>query len=263
MLDKEVEVKFTMKIRAMVIEGFAVMTLCYCAGWCNIQDKLNPSNGVDFEEALTAASVLFILIVFAFEISGAQFNPAVSLALALIKKQSWTTAFMFVIAQLIGSVLGAILIHISVYAEIKDNAYIRSTYPVPNYEFTYWSIFWFEYIAAFGLCYGFIFVLKNQGGRYMLASTEFAIVITNMYTISGISGACFNPARVFGPSLVENGVNFQGWYLYWVGPILGGMAGMLTYECVFDEKNVFDFIWAPKWVHKVLNWMNIPTGKSA
>src|SRR5207247_11476239 len=50
-----------------------------------------------------------------------------------------------------------------------------------------------------------------------------------------LTGAAMNPARWFGPAMVSG--FFDNWYVYWVGPLIGGAVAALLYRYVFLEKS--------------------------
>ena len=60
---------------------------------------------------LATAAILFVLITALAPVSGAHFNPAVTLVFALKRDLSWGDAFAFVLAQIAGCVAGAVLAH--------------------------------------------------------------------------------------------------------------------------------------------------------
>ena len=263
-MDHETEVTITLKVRAMFMEGFAVFVLCYVAGWGTLSDNIKPLSGSPFEEAFCGGGVLLILVMLTFDISGAQLNPAITLALAVMKKQTWTTAWTLVLSQLLGSVLGAIAIHVVAIGDWKNSnpSLLSETYPTPNLSFTRWSIFFYEFIGTFILAFFIFHVLEIKGGKFIMGCTVASVITMNTFSVSQISGACFNPARVFGPSLVENNLTFDGWYLYWVGPVAGATAGMLTFECIFREDNIFNYVFLPQWTLRLFKWMGIPVGNN-
>ena len=60
---------------------------------------------------LSTAAILFVLITALAPVSGAHFNPAVTLVFALRRKIAWGDAVMFALAQIAGCVAGAVLAH--------------------------------------------------------------------------------------------------------------------------------------------------------
>lgn len=61
------------------------------------------------------------------------------------------------------------------------------------------------------------------------------IVGLNVAAMSFISGGVFNPARAFGPAVVE-GFQTSQW-AYWVGPLVGGVAAALIFEYLFMDRS--------------------------
>ena len=72
------------------------------------------------------------------------------------------------------------------------------------------------------------------------ASSGFAGVAIGLVVLFGamiggtISGGAMNPARVFGPALASG--QFTHHYVWWLGPILGGIAAGFVYDKLFAEK---------------------------
>jgi aquaporin Z len=54
------------------------------------------------------------------------------------------------------------------------------------------------------------------------------VVLFDILALAGVTGAAMNPARAFGPALVS--MDFANQWVYWVGPILGGLLAGLFYS---------------------------------
>ncbi len=54
------------------------------------------------------------------------------------------------------------------------------------------------------------------------------------YAEAPISGTSTNPARSFGPAIISG--DWQGWWIYWVGPVVGALAAYLV--CGFLERRI-------------------------
>ena len=60
------------------------------------------------------------------------------------------------------------------------------------------------------------------------------VVLLGVMVGGPISGGSMNPARVFGPALASG--HFENHYVWWLGPIAGGVLAGLVYENIFAEK---------------------------
>jgi glycerol uptake facilitator-like aquaporin len=47
-----------------------------------------------------------------------------------------------------------------------------------------------------------------------------------------LTGAAMNPARWFGPAVAAGA--YDNWYVWWIGPLLGGIAAAVLYRYVFE-----------------------------
>ena len=226
---EETSVTFRIKIRALILEAFALTVLCYVGGWTTMADNSIGTSGSAYEEAFANAGAISTMILFSFDVSGAQLNPAVSIALSWLQQQPWTTTILYVLAQLIGSLLGGVLLHFVAASRLKDQ--LKGSFPSPNLAvFSKWNVFWHEFIGAFFLYFVFSHILHIKGNKFHMAFAIFSVLVMNIFCYSNITGAAFNPARVFGPSLVENQLLATGWYLYWVGPCLGAITGGIVHK---------------------------------
>jgi glycerol uptake facilitator protein len=239
MKDRTITMRFTLK--ALIAEAFALMTLVYCAGWATVFDNMPGTHSAPFQEAIVTIMVLATMIIFTADVSGAQLNPAVSVALSFCKMQKWSTTLYYIVAQLFGSVIGGAMIHLASTNVWKPK--IKGSYPLPNYAvYDRWRVFFYEFFGALFLVYGIFHVIDTKGSRFQMAMTVAVAISMSIMAFCEMSGACFNPARVFGPSLVENGVAFPGWYLYWIGPICGGCTGGMVYQLFIKGDSVWNYL---------------------
>jgi MIP family channel proteins len=156
-------------------------------------------------------------------VSGGQFNPAVSLGLSLVGKQSWADTGRFVLAQLLGGALGAF----AVLALAGRGALDRSGFgqPNPGEGVVPLSALGMEVILTFFLVLVVLKVAVRQG--HALGGLIVGLTIVMDILVGGpVSGAAMNPARVFGPALVSGDWTFQ--WVYWLGPALGAALAALT-----------------------------------
>lgn len=156
-------------------------------------------------------------------ISGGQFNPAVSLGLSLVGKQSWRDTLTFAVAQLIGGVLAAYLVLVIVgHARLSAAGYGQ---PLPGAGYGATSALVMEVVLTFFLVLVILKVAVRQG--HAMAGLIVGLTITADILAGGpISGGAMNPARAFGPALLSG--NWSDWWVYWVGPLAGAVLAAIT-----------------------------------
>jgi aquaporin Z len=89
-----------------------------------------------------------------------------------------------------------------------------------------------EVIATFFLMYVVFGVAVDMRGARAIAGLVIGLTITiDIFSIGGLTGAAMNPARWFGPAIVQ-GV-FADWWLYWVAPIVGAVIAALVWNEVY------------------------------
>lgn len=210
-------------------------------------------------------------------LSGAQFNPAITFALWLVGKVSNRKCVVFIIIQLVASVLAMTSIYIMFPGVDHDMLKACAVIPPPNA--TGANIFFTELFLTFFLtfvCFALAFeeaefikpaamsVQSVDDGEavIMYSSTPqskagfapFAIgfTIVALVTIGGGSGVGLNPARVFGPMIFAN--QWDNWYLFYLGEMIGGglAAWVVTYGPQSSRRNI-----------QVKREANVVTGETA
>jgi aquaporin Z len=154
--------------------------------------------------------------------SGAHINPAVTLAFWLMRKLDARATFGYVIAQLLGAALGAL--PLLAWESMGRSVAYGAT--IPGKDYSTGVVVVGEAVTTFGLIATLCVFL---GFRQLRRFTP--LVIPFLYAImvpleAHISGTSTNPARSFGPALISG--RWDGWWIYWVGPILGALAAILV-----------------------------------
>lgn len=166
-------------------------------------------------------------------ISGAHINPAVTIPMALLKKIDAGNALGYIVFQLLGAVLGS-LAHVAFLPQgrqVNFGAHAPGD-AIGKSEFSALGI---EVILTFFL----LFVIFGTAVSKKAAPgwAGFAIGMTIMMDhLVGIplTGASMNPARSFGPALVSGA--WASHWVYWAGPIVGGVIAAFLYQYVFIKK---------------------------
>ncbi len=166
------------------------------------------------------ALTVMAIILFMGKISGAHLNPAVSIAFALRRDFPWWRVPGYIIVQLAGATLAALVLH----AVINVSAMYGSNYPAAGYSSL--SAFWMELILTTGL----VSVILGTASGAQNVGIIGAFAVGGYIALAGlwgspISGASMNPARTFGPDLASG--TFTSYWVYIAGPIAGAAIAVV------------------------------------
>ena len=176
--------------------------------------------------------------------SGAHFNPALTLALALEGSVAWGLVPIYVAGQFIGAFLGAVLVYILFKGQFdatEDPATKRGVFctapAVPNTGLNLLS----EAIGTFVL----VFAIKGLGNVTNCAPgvdklLVFGIIVSIGMSLGGLTGYAINPARDLGPRIAHallpiKGKGDSNWGYAWIpvaGPIIGAAAAVLLFNVI-------------------------------
>jgi aquaporin Z len=158
-------------------------------------------------------------------VSGAHLNPAVTLGFLMMGKFKPRVAVGYMVAQLTGAFLGCV--PLLAWGEMGRSVDFGASLPGPGYST--WAVLMGEVATTFGLIVSLcVFLAFRELRRFTPAMIPFLYGI--MVPLEApISGTSTNPARSFGPAVLS--WNFDGWWIYWVGPFLGTVAAILA--CTF------------------------------
>ncbi|KAK7379920.1 hypothetical protein VNO78_34196 [Psophocarpus tetragonolobus] len=157
-------------------------------------------------------------------VSGAHFNPAVTITFALYRHFPLKLVPFYIIAQVLGSILASGTLYL--LFEIDDNSYF-GTKPAG----TPIQSFIFEIITSCLLMFVVSAVSTDNRAIGKLGGIAVGMTITVDVFIAGpVSGASMNPARTFGPALVLH--VYSGFWAYVVGPLVGALLGATCYNLI-------------------------------
>ena len=177
--------------------------------------------------------------------SGAHFNPAVTIALAISGSTPWSDVIPYIIAQFCGAFLGACLVYILYKGQFDatedpgTKLGVFSTGPsVPNVGLNILS----EAVGTFVL----VFAILGIGNVANCASgveklLVFGIIVSIGMSLGGLTGYAINPARDFGPRFAhfclpikgKGSSRFDYGWIPVVGPIIGALCGVGLYNLIF------------------------------
>ncbi|PRY14571.1 MIP/aquaporin family protein [Kineococcus rhizosphaerae] len=160
-------------------------------------------------------------------VSGCHLNPAVTLALATTRRFPWRAVPAYVVAQLLGGVLGSLAAWGAYSGSGRDVVALSATVPADGVGTG--RAFFVEAVVTFVLVLVVISVATDErvpGGLAPLAVG--AALATAIFIAGPVTGGAVNPARAFGPAVVS-GTTTSLW-LYLVAPVVGGLVAAVLYD---------------------------------
>jgi aquaporin Z len=159
------------------------------------------------------------IIYFMGMVSGAHLNPAVALACAARGNFPWRRVPGYLLAQLVGSCLAALLLR-GIFGNL---AHLGATLPGGS------IVLWKAAVVEGVLTVGLVSVILGTASGARNVGTNAAIAVGCYVALRGlwaapITGASMNPARSFGPALV--GGDWHAWWVYVIGPIAGAVVAV-------------------------------------
>lgn len=180
--------------------------------------------GIAFAHGLVLMSMIYSLA----NISGAHFNPAVTIAMAVNKKIEPLKALFYIISQLAGSVVAVFFLRLLYPAATSAALY---GFPVAldlGFGILVEAILTFFLVFSI---YGVVVNKKAPSGFFGLvigSTIVFDILVGGSQT-----GGAMNPARAFGPALFSGLINNQP--IYWIGPIIGAIVASVLCEYLHKD----------------------------
>ena len=175
--------------------------------------------------AIATGAILYVLITIFSEISGAHFNPVVSLIMFTMKKLSFFEFLAYISVQIIGGILGTFLAHFMFEISIIQlSTNVRTGY----------SQYFSEVIAAFGLLLTILLGTKQKSGS---VATLVAFYITAAYWFTS-STSFANPAVTIARTLTDtfSGIQYGDTIPFIMAQIIGGLLAYLLFNYLIQSK---------------------------
>ncbi|CAG8975524.1 hypothetical protein HYALB_00012239 [Hymenoscyphus albidus] len=177
---------------------------------------------ISFAFALSLATNVWIFL----RVSGAAFNPAVTLAVIVLGGTDIITAICAVAAQLSGGMLAAITIKLMLPSPAKVIHFAVSL----GGGISDVQGFFIELLATFLLIITILMVAVEKTKGTFIAPFAIGLALFVCHTMAIFwTGASMNPARAFGPAVVEASFPSYEW-IYWFGPFAGALLAAGLYK---------------------------------
>jgi len=212
--------------RALAAELIGTFALVFAGAGAIMVDAKTGQLG-HIGVAITFGLVIMVMIYAVGHVSGAHFNPAVSLSFALTRHFPWPRVAAYWGAQAAGALLAAAVLR----GSLGNIAHVGATLPSGSDR----QSFLWEVVLSFFL----MFVIMAVATDTRAVGEAAAIAIGGTVGLDAmfggpISGASMNPARSLGPAIVSG--DLHALWIYLTAPFLGAGLGALAYQLVRGEQ---------------------------
>jgi aquaporin TIP len=181
--------------------------------------------------ALAHGLAIGVMVSAVGHISGGHFNPAVTLGFLLTRRLAPLLALTYWVMQLAGAASAALLLRWLFTAQERNVVALGA--PALGSGISHWQGLVIEIVLTFFLVWVIFATAADPGGTFKsIAGLAIGLTITLDVLMGGpLTGAAMNPARAFGPELVQN--TWKNCWVWYAGPFAGGALASLAYEWLY------------------------------
>src|SRR2546421_9333574 len=178
--------------------------------------------------ALAHGVAMAIIVSMTMSISGGHMNPAVTFGAWIANRIGGRLAWQYIGAQVAGAIAGAALVKTVLPRAAVGLALVGT--PRLGNDVTFIQGVWIEAILTFFLVSA-VFGTAVSPGAPQIGGFGIGLAIFVDALVGGdLTGAMMNPARAFGPALIN--VSLNGQAVYWIGPLLGAAVAAALWKAV-------------------------------
>jgi aquaporin Z len=203
-------------VRSLTAELFGTFMLTFAAAGGEVVAEVSHG-AVDTVAKAAAPGLVVMALVYALgKVSGAHFNPAVTLAFALRSAFPWRRVPGYWVAQLAGAVAAAAVLR-GLFGPVRT---LGAT--LPHFRGPWAALTVETILTALLVC-----VVLSTATQHSLIGPHAAVPVGGTIVLAGlvagpITGASMNPARSLGPAIVAPA--WQHWWVYVAGPFAGALV---------------------------------------
>ncbi|HEY7831382.1 MAG TPA: MIP family channel protein [Solirubrobacteraceae bacterium] len=216
--------------RRSLMEAIGTFALVIAGCGAIISNTTRPDSLGGVGVSLVFGLVIMVMIYAGGHLSGAHYNPSVTIAFTLARHFPLRDALAYIAAQLVGATAAALLL---LAAWTSKPAHLGATLPSVG------SGTALAYEVVMTALLMFVITAVATDTRAVGAAAAIAIGGTvGLDALFGgpITGASMNPARSFGPALASG--TWGSFWIYVVGPLLGATLGVFAYGLVRGPKSL-------------------------
>ncbi|MCB1326948.1 MAG: aquaporin [Spirochaetales bacterium] len=207
-------------LRRLVAEAVGTFFLVFCGTGAIVVDSASGGMVTHLGIAITFGLVVMCMIFVFGDVSGAHFNPAVTIAFALSRRFAFSGVVPYVVSQLFGAGFASLILRALFPGAVTFGATVPAAGALQSLIL--------EIIISMALMLVIFSVSTGSREKGLFAGIAIGGAVALAAIFAGpISGASMNPARSFGPALVA--MNPDSLWIYFLGPCVGtSLAAFLT-----------------------------------
>ncbi|MGD9761508.1 MAG: MIP/aquaporin family protein [Candidatus Izemoplasmatales bacterium] len=185
---------------------------------------------------LVATALAFGLVIVAMaysigNISGCHINPAVSLSMALMKKMPWKDFSLYVLFQVIGGLLGSLVLMLILGG--NNNLGANAINPLVITAGGFGALL-IGLVVEIILTFVFILAIlgvTDKVDNKIIVGLVIGLTLTLVHLLGiNLTGTSVNPARSLAPAILQGGVSLEQIWIFIIGPFLGAILATYTYK---------------------------------
>jgi aquaporin Z len=233
-------------VRRSVAEFFGTFWLVFGGCGAAVLSAGFPQYGIGFLGVAFAFGLTVLTMAYAVgHISGGHFNPAVTLGLWSAGRCANRHVLPYVVAQVIGAILGAALLYViaSGKAGWAPNGFATNGYgELSPGKYSPLACFVTELLATFF----FLFIIigttsKGAASGFAGIPIGFALVLIHLISIP-VTNTSVNPARSAGPALFAGGEHLVQLWMFWLAPIAGAVLAGTLAKWFYEPAGILDTV---------------------
>jgi len=214
-------------MKKYIAELTGTFALVFCGTGAIVIDQHTGGGVTHIGVAITFGFIVMSMIYALGNISGAHFNPAVSIAFTVAKKFPVKELLPYIISQIIGALLASSLLKLMFPA----NAMLGATIPSGSDM----QSFILEVLLTFFLMLVILNVAHGSKEQGMFAGLAIGSVVLLEAMFAGpVCGASMNPARSIAPGLVSG--HMQSLWVYLIAPVCGALLAVPLFNYLQSNK---------------------------
>ncbi len=194
-----------------------------------------PNSGAALLIAALANGLgLAVAVSATLKVSGGAINPAVAIGLWVSKKLPTRETILYVIAEIIGATAAGAALILSFPSALGNSVHWGA--PTLSGMLSEWQGMAIEALITFVLVIAVYGTAVDARAPHIGGIGIGLALVADVLVAGSLTGAAANPARAFGPMLAA-GFLPGYWYIYLVGPIVGGIFAGLVYHYLIESPN--------------------------